>query len=95
MCSHEHLIKKDNFYVCEACGQYFFAEEADMEQIAMCVDCNKKFEQHTDLQVCENCMDNFDTDKLWYDHDRGAIDALHFNKSKSLRDKYRLPINPV
>jgi hypothetical protein len=89
MCEHKHLKREGNFYVCEVCGTRFQVSEIDLEKIATCVECSTEFEQDRDLQICDSCIDEFDTDKLWYDHDRGAIDALDFNENQSLRDKYR------
>jgi hypothetical protein len=54
-----------------------------------CLECGDLFYQDRDLQVCDKCVDLFDTDRLWNDHDNNKIDVLDFNESKRLREKYR------
>jgi predicted amidophosphoribosyltransferase len=89
-CGHEHLKLDGRFYICDVCGAYFEALEIDTDSIASCVECGEEFEQNTDLQICEMCLDEFDTDRLWQDHDNNVIDALDFNESAVIREKYRL-----
>lgn len=88
-CGHEHLTLEGNFYVCMVCGSSFEVSEVFEESIAVCVNCNTKFIQERDLQICDSCIEDFDTDKLWQDHDAGLIDALDFNENKAVREKYR------
>lgn len=56
---------------------------------SLCLDCMKEMEIETDIQLCQTCMKNYDTNRLWADHDRGEIDALDFNESQSIREEYR------
>lgn len=57
---------------------------------SLCLDCLKKMEIETDIQLCQKCMKNYDTDLLWKRHDKNKIDALDFNESPQMREKYRL-----
>jgi transcription initiation factor IIE alpha subunit len=88
-CEHKHLRQEGNFYICENCKVRFNVYEILEENIATCVECGTEFEQDRDLQICDKCVHYFDTDKLWYDHDKGTIDALDFNEDKNIRDSYR------
>lgn len=54
-----------------------------------CLECKKKKEIETDIQLCEKCMNDYDTDRLWADHDNNKIDALDFNESEKVRQMYR------
>lgn len=56
---------------------------------AICLECNKKFIQERDIQLCDNCVDKFDLDRLWKMHDNNELDALDFNENKSLREQFR------
>lgn len=60
-----------------------------MENIANCLECKNAFEQERDIQLCDNCVDLFDLDRLWKLHDNNKLDALDFNENKSLREKFR------
>ena len=55
-----------------------------------CLECERIFRCETDIQLCQKCMKLFDTDKLWSDHDKNKIDALDFNESKKMRERYRV-----
>lgn len=54
-----------------------------------CIDCGKEKEYQTDIFLCHKCMKNYDTDKLWKDHNNNKIDALDFNENEEIRRKYR------
>lgn len=88
-CGHEHLTLEGSFYVCQVCGTRFEISEVHEESVATCVECNQEFICERDLQICDNCIDEFDTDRLWNDHDNGVIDALDFNEQKTVRERYR------
>ena len=60
------------------------------DELTRCLDCGKFFKQERDLEVCDICVDLFDTDKLWLDYDNNKIDALDFNERKSIRELYRI-----
>lgn len=62
--------------------------------MGICLECKKPIPPHAevDLQLCQECMALFDTDKLWKQHDNNEIDALDFNESSKIREKYRLEI---
>ena len=60
-----------------------------MNNIAQCLECKKEFEQERDIQLCDNCIDKFDLERLWKEHDENKIDALDFNERASIREKYR------
>ena len=60
------------------------------DDLSRCLECGEFFDQDRDLQICNSCIDLFNTDKLWQDHDNNKIDVLDFNESKKIRDKYRL-----
>lgn len=57
---------------------------------ATCLECKKEFVQERDIQLCDACINKFNLDKLWKDHDNNKIDALDFNESKKIREKYRV-----
>lgn len=59
------------------------------EQTATCLECKKEFEQDRDIQLCDDCVDKFDLDKLWMCHDERQLDALNFNESEKLREQFR------
>ena len=59
---------------------------------AVCLECEKEFEQERDLQICDNCIDKFDTNRLWDLHDKGELDALDFNENVSVRERFRIAI---
>lgn len=54
-----------------------------------CLECRKEIEIETDIQLCQDCMEKYDTDKLWEMHDNNEIDALDFNESKQFRNQFR------
>lgn len=56
----------------------------------LCLDCLEEMEIETDIKLCQKCMKNYDTERLWKDHDKNKIDALDFNESEQMRNKYRL-----
>lgn len=58
--------------------------------MSVCLECKKKYNQDTDIDLCENCRDLFYLDWLWCLHDNNMLDALDFNESKSLRERFRL-----
>jgi len=55
-----------------------------------CLECGEWFNQDRDLELCDKCVDLFDTEKLWQDHDNNLICAIDFNENKKLRESYRL-----
>ena len=55
----------------------------------MCVECDKWFELDRDIWLCEDCLKKFDLDKLWDLHDKNQLDALDFNESAKMREKFR------
>ena len=57
---------------------------------ATCLECGKQFIQDRDIQLCDNCVDKFDLDKLWKLHDANKLDALDFNENKSMRERFRI-----
>jgi len=61
-----------------------------INNVAVCLECGNDFEQERDLQICDDCIDKFDTDELWYDHDTGQINVLDFNESPAIRETYRI-----
>ena len=60
-----------------------------MSNFGTCIDCKKALQIETDIQICMTCMEHYNIDKLWQDHDNGKIDALDFNESEDIRKKYR------
>jgi len=62
----------------------------DSEELSECVECGCMFEQETDIQLCDKCMDLFDLDRLWKMHDNKQINALDFNESKEVREMFRI-----
>ena len=60
------------------------------DELSRCLECGQFFYQERDLQICDNCIGLFDTDKLWQDHDNNKIDALDFNESEKVREQYRI-----
>ena len=65
--------------LCEECA----------DKKAVCLECKKDFICDRDIQLCDNCVEKFNLDKLWKLHDSNKLDALDFNESKSLREKFR------
>ena len=59
---------------------------------SICLDCMKKMEIETDIQLCQTCMKNYDVELLWKCHDNNEIDALDFNDNPQMREDYRLSI---
>ena len=59
------------------------------DEVAICLECKKPFNCETDIQLCDKCMKLFNLDKLWKLHDKGKLDALDFNESSKLREKFR------
>ena len=57
---------------------------------SLCLDCLEKMEIETDIQLCQKCMDNYDTDKLFELHDQNKLDALDFNESAKMREQFRI-----
>ena len=57
---------------------------------SLCLDCLEEMEIETDIQLCQTCMKNYDTDKLWSMHDNNEIDALDFNESPQFRQKFAI-----
>lgn len=60
------------------------------DELSRCLNCGQFFRQERDLEVCDTCVDLFDTDKLWQDYDNNKIDILDFNERKSIRELYRI-----
>jgi len=57
---------------------------------AACLECGKKFLQSGNIQLCKDCVDKFDLEALWNLHDTSQLDALDFNESKTLRERFRI-----
>jgi len=62
------------------------------EDAGYCLECGKKKEYETDIELCEACMDKFDVDLLWKRHDNKELDALDFNESPQMREMFRKPL---
>lgn len=60
------------------------------ENKAICLECNKEFLQDRDLQICDDCINLFDSDELWRLHDLNKLDALDFNENRNLRERFRI-----
>lgn len=57
----------------------------------VCVECGSIFvDYQRDILLCNKCLDLFDLEKLWQDHDANKIDALDFNDYKEFRELYRI-----
>jgi len=59
------------------------------DELSRCLECGTWFYQERDLQLCDDCVDKFDTDKLWKLHDENKLDALDFNENPKLREQFR------
>jgi len=70
---------------CEDCKEVLL----DYDFHGYCLECDKAKEYETDIQLCENCMLNYDMDKLWKMHDNKELDALDFNENPQLREFFR------
>lgn len=88
-CGHEHLRLSGEYYICDNCDILFRVTVVDEDTLTRCIECGEDFECDRDLQICDICSEDFDLDKLWKDHDENKIDALDFNESSIIRDKYR------
>lgn len=60
------------------------------EKDCFCLECKKHFHLDRDIELCDNCIDKFDLEKLWKMHDNNELDALDFNESKKLRERFRI-----
>lgn len=85
--------KKEKFE-CDTCGCYFYVKDRNNFMCpnceSECVECKRMFKQERDLQLCDKCVTKFDLDKLWKLHDQNKLEALDFNESKQLREKFRI-----
>lgn len=68
---------------------YCFYNNTEEEKEAICLNCKTTFNQDRDLQICDECINLFNTDDLWKRHDNGELDALDFNESEKLREQFR------
>lgn len=59
------------------------------ENTAICLECKMEFEQERDIQLCDCCVLKFDLEQLWFLHDKDKLDALDFNESKTMRERFR------
>lgn len=55
-----------------------------------CLECKNPCEYETDIDLCESCMKKFDMDRLWKMHDNRELDALDFNESASMRERFKI-----
>lgn len=60
-----------------------------MNEDRLCLNCGGEIEVPTDLQLCQDCMDNFYIATLWELHDNSKIDALDFNSNEKLRKLFK------
>lgn len=65
------------------------AFKAEEERNSACLDCLKEMELETDIQLCQECMKNYDVEKVWKEHDAGKINALDFNENAQMRMEYK------
>ena len=90
-------MNKDNSlleYTCRHCETDTSNQDECCEMCrSFCLECNESIDLETDLQLCSKCMELFDTDRLWAMHDNNELDALDFNESAKMREKFRLVIN--
>lgn len=56
---------------------------------AICVECKEVFDCDSDIQLCDKCIEKFDLERLWRQHDKGLICALDFNENEKFREKYK------
>ena len=73
----------------EKISEGFKMREEDKMNMATCLECKKRFYQDRDIQLCDDCVNLFDLDKLWELHDKNKLDALDFNENQSLRERFR------
>lgn len=59
------------------------------DNLSKCLECNNWFNQDRDIQLCDCCIDKYNLELLWKQHDNNEVDALKFNESKFFREKYR------
>jgi len=59
------------------------------DELCSCLECGKFFYQERDLELCDDCVDKFDTDKLWELHDKNELDVLDFNENGEMRERFR------
>lgn len=55
----------------------------------ICVECGQKADEERDIALCEDCVNLFDLETLWNKHDRNELDAIKFNESENLRERFR------
>lgn len=81
------------------CLIFFLIHDTKMEELerklndelSKCLECGEFFCQERDIQLCDNCVNKFDLNRLWALHDKGKLDALDFNENKKLREQFRIP----
>lgn len=83
----EKQKKKSDEMVTEGNPVSELAEEEGGGRV--CIECGDKIKVPRDLQLCSDCCEKFDLDRLWELHDEGKLDALDFNRSEKMRDRFR------
>jgi hypothetical protein len=71
-------------------ANFSLSEFGDDTEERTCVECGRTFVADRDIQLCDRCIKKFDLDKLWKLHDDNKLDALDFNESKSMRERFRI-----
>ena len=72
-------------------GDYYWDDiDGQWKEKSICLECGKRFIQDRDIQLCDDCVNKFDLDRLWEMHDDNQIDALDFNESKKIREQFRI-----
>lgn len=61
----------------------------ECQKNSLCLDCLEEMEYETDIQLCQECMKNYNVDKLWQMHDNNELDALDFNENPQMRQDFR------
>ena len=55
----------------------------------LCVECEEVFECDRDIQLCDDCLEKFNLDKLWKLHDENKLCACDFNENSKMREEFR------
>jgi len=61
----------------------------DENDLGNCLECEKTTYIGRDIQLCDDCINLFNLDSLWELHDTNKIDALDFNESETVRERFR------
>ncbi len=63
-------------------------DQCDLGNYGFCIDCGENLQEELDIQLCEDCMRDYDVETLWKLHDKGELNALDFNENAKMRKRF-------